>query len=356
MPSRTSLRRTSVASLASFASLASLAALTTAATLATGGCGGSSSSGFDTDGGSSSSGGGSSSGGSSSGASSSGGGSSGSGSGTLTGGSSGGSGGSSSGSSNGCSGAATDYVYVLSAQNDLYRFAPNLKQFTKIGPLQCNAAGLQPNSMAIDRNADAYVNYFGIGGGVLFKVSTQDASCAPAAAITLPQGWTQVGMGYSTIGTSANEALYVNGVGGAGGGGTGLGLVDFGKGTVGPIGPFSGNLKGASAELTGTGDGRLFGFFTTTPVYVAQIDKTSGATMTPVPMTGLPTPNDWAFSFWGGHFYLYTSQGASGAGGGSNVTDYDPTSGNINLSYMTSIGFDIVGAGVSTCAPTVPPQ
>ena len=109
------------------------------------------------------------------------------------------------------------------------------------------------------------------------------------------------------------------------------------------------------AELTGTGDGRLFAFFTTTPVYVAQVDKTNGGTMNPVPMTGVQTPQDWAFSFWGGHFYLYTSQGMLGTGG-SDVTDYDPTSGTINTTYMTKVGFDIVGAGVSTCAPTVAPQ
>jgi hypothetical protein len=267
--------------------------------------------------------------------------------------------GSGSGGGNGCSGAATDYVYVLSAENALYSFAPNLKQFTKIGTLGCQTA-MQPNSMAVDRNADAYVNYFSEtgNGGAIYKVSTQDASCnaTPEPAINMPAGWYQVGMGYSTVGTSTAEALYVDGIGAQGTStGSGLGLVDFGINNVGPIGPFSGQFQGIAAELTGTGDGRLFGFFVTNPVYVAQIDKSSGATSNPVPMTGLQTPMDWAFSFWGGHFYLYTSQGMLG-GGGSDVTDYDPTTGTINTTYMTSIGFDIVGAGVSTCAPVVMPQ
>jgi hypothetical protein len=175
--------------------------------------------------------------------------------------------------------------------------------------------------------------------------------------MSLPKNWYRVGMGYSTnnAGSSA-ETLYVAGVGNAGGaGGTGLGLVDFGKGTVGGIGAFTGALAGQNAELTGTGDGRLFGFFTTSPVRVAQIDKASGATSSPVNMTGVQVPNDWAFSFWGGHFYLYTSQG-QGTGNGSDVTDYDPVSGSVDTTYMTGIGFDIVGAGVSTCAPTTPPQ
>ncbi len=252
---------------------------------------------------------------------------------------------------------------MLSAQNDLYSFAPNLQQFTKIGPLQC-ATSMQPNSMAIDRNADAYVNYVQSDqttgtdtAGAVYKVSTRDGSCSPQPVLTLPSGWYRIGMGYSTDSTGGNaETLYVDGVGnGMAGTGSGLGLVDFGKGAVGPIGPFSGSLAGVAAELTGTGDGRLFGFFTTRPVYVAQITKTSGATPTPVPMTGVQTPQDWAFSFWGGHFYLYTSQGQLGSGG-SDVTDYDPATGAIDTSYMMSIGFDIVGAGVSTCAPTVAPQ
>ncbi len=263
---------------------------------------------------------------------------------------------SSSGAGNGCSGQAADYVYVLSAENDLYSFAPNLKKFTKIGPLNCSTT-MQPNSMAVDRNAVAYVNYVQSNGlsdtaGAIYKVSTQDASCTPTPVMSLPNGWYRIGMGYSSVSAgSTAEALYVAGVGNLGGASTGLGLIDFGKSTVGPIGPFSGSLAGQNAELTGTGDGRLYGFFTTTPVEVAQITKSSGATPSPVPMTGVQTPTDWAFSFWGGHFYLYTSQG-----NGSTVTDYDPVSGAVDTSYMPNIGFDIVGAGVSTCAPVTPPQ
>jgi hypothetical protein len=273
------------------------------------------------------------------------------------------SGGSDTDGGDGCSGQAADFVYVLSAENDLYSFAPDEKLFTKIGPLTCQTS-MQPNSMAVDRNAVAYVNYVQSDpttgadtAGAIFQVSTQDASCSSGQIMSLPNGWYRVGMGYSSnnAGSSA-ETLYVAGVGDTvSGGGTGLGLVDFGKNTVGPIGPFTGTLAGQNAELTGTGDGRLFGFFTTSPVRVAQIDKTNGSTQAPVTMTGVQTPNDWAFSFWGGHFYLYTSQG-QGTGNGSDVTDYDPTTGSVNTTFMTGIGFDIVGAGVSTCAPVTAPQ
>jgi hypothetical protein len=267
----------------------------------------------------------------------------------------GGGGGSSSGGSD-CTGQAADYVYVLSAENDLYSFAPNNKAFKKIGPLGCSTS-LSPNSMAVDRSATAYVNYVADDDstGQIFQVSTVDASCT-GPIMTMPSGWERVGMGYSTNNAgSTAETLYVAGVGAGTGTGIGLGLVDFGIGTVGPIGPFTGPLAGQNAELTGTGDGRLYGFFTSQPVEVAEITKTNGSTQTPVVMTGLKPPNDWAFSFWGGDFYLYTSQG-QGTGNGSNVTDYNPTTGTVNTTFMTAIGFDIVGAGVSTCAPTTGAQ
>jgi hypothetical protein len=272
--------------------------------------------------------------------------------------------GSSRGGGNGCTGEAANFVYVLSAENDLYSFAPDKKLFTKIGTLGCKTT-MQPNSMAVDRNAVAWVNYVQTdvlagndSAGVIYQVSTHDASCQPAPAITLPQGWYRLGMGYSTNGGAGatSETLFVAGTGNAPGTiGTGLGTIDFTQKALKSIGMFTGTLAGQNGELTGTGDGRLYGFFTTTPVEVAQIEKTTGATRAPVPMTGVMTPNAWAFSFWGGHFYLYTSQG-QGIGNGSDVTDYDPVSGSINPAYMTSIGFDIVGAGVSTCAPVTAPQ
>jgi hypothetical protein len=285
--------------------------------------------------------------------------------GSGSGGGSGGSGGSSGGTllgegganedaaGNECSGEATNYVYILSAENSLYRFAPNLKQFTLIGPLQCQTQ-LSPNSMAVDRYANAYVNYTGYpsgsdtpSSGVIYKVSTTDASCGAQPIMTLPDGWYEPGMGYSTAGTSSTvETLYISSTSGGQ-----FGLVDLGKNNVGPIGSFTGSVAGQSCELTGTGDGRLFGYFTTMPVYVAQVDKTSGATPNPVPMTGVQTPQDYAFSFWGGHFYLYSSQG-----NGSSVTDYDPSTGSIDTNYIANVGFDIVGAGVSTCAPLTMPQ
>ena len=264
---------------------------------------------------------------------------------------------------------ASQLVYVLSVENDLYSFDPPHKLFTKIGTLGCNAGSLTPNSMAVSRDATAWVNY--VAGdnstGSIFKVSTKDASCQPTN-VSLQQGWTRLGMGFSSDAAgSTSETLYVAATGGVGlppipipgfdagalGGNQGLGKLSLTSQTLSPIGPFSGALSGQNAELTGTGDGRLYGFFTTTPIQVAQIDKTTGATSNVVPLSGVELPNYWAFSFWGGDFYLYTCP--SDPARTTNVTHYSPSTGTTDTAYMTNIGFRIVGAGVSTCAPTTAP-
>jgi hypothetical protein len=247
-----------------------------------------------------------------------------------------------------CASEAT-YVYVLSLENDLYRFDPPAKAFTKIGPLGCQTS-MTPNSMAIDRDAVAWVNYVQPGGvgdsaGALYRVSTLDASCEAAPTVTLPAGYYRIGMGYATdAAMSKSETLYIASI-------TSGSLARVEGSTVLPVGGFGGKFAGQAAELTGTGDARLYGFFTTTPVEVAEIDKATGAVTQSVPLPTVEVPNAWAFSHWGGDFYLYTA-----TFGTSRVNRYRPSDGSVDTSYMVEIGFRIVGAGVSTCAPTTPPK
>lgn len=252
---------------------------------------------------------------------------------------------------------AAQLVYVLSEENDLYAFQPNLRRFTRIGPLRCPTT-FRPNSMAIDRDAIAWVNYIDPASstGVIYRVNTADATCTAARAIDLPQDFRQLGMGFSTAGVdSADETLFVAGTGSSTREGPGLARIDA-AGALARIGGFSGALRGRNAELTGTGDGRLYGFFTTTPVQVAQIDKSTGAITSTRMLPTVETPDDWAFSFWGGAFYLYTSPSQSShPERTSNVTLYRPSDDTVDPAYMVNVGFRIVGAGVSTCAPIAPP-
>ena len=153
---------------------------------------------------------------------------------------------------------------------------------------------------------------------------------------------------------SADETLYISGLEFLAGGGKGFGKIDLKTMKVTMLGDYSGNLAGEGAELTGTGDGRLFGFFTTQPdATVAEIDKSNGATSGNKSLEGVSTGNAWAFSFWGGDFWFYTSDGVSP----SRVTRLKTSSdGKLEVAKPDVGGFRIVGAGVSTCAPTAPPK
>ena len=55
---------------------------------------------------------------------------------------------------------------------------------------------------------------------------------------------------------------------------------------------------------------------------------------------------DWAFAYWGGAFYFFTSTDGST----SIVSRYVP-GGPLALPTVTTLGTPVVGAGVSTCAP-----
>jgi hypothetical protein len=248
------------------------------------------------------------------------------------------------GSNDGCS-AESQLVYVFTTDNEIYSFDPPSKKFTYVATPDC--PGGSPNSMAIDRNLVAWINY--IGGIYTFDLNTK-SGCA--LALTPPSSFQQVGMGFSSDqvgGTS--ETLFVDSIQGSG-----LAKIDTSTKLLTQIGSFDNdsNLVGQSAELTGTGSARLFGYFTTFPyVRVAEIDKTNANVLSDHELTGVTPPSDWAFSFWGGDFYLYAGPNFSGT---SSVIKYSPSTQAVDPNYVPDAGFLIIGAGVSTCAPIVPPS
>jgi hypothetical protein len=250
-----------------------------------------------------------------------------------------------SGDGDGCS-EASKLVYVVSLEGDLYSFAPADKKFTKIGALDCGP-GVAPVSMAVDRNAVAWVNGrtdVSSADGRLYKVDTSTARCTETK---LADKWG--GMGFATKpGAPLEETLFVKSSGQ-------LKRVDFTAETLVPIQAFPAHQ--ADMELTGTGDGRLYGFIVSSPPALAPIDQTTAAVGDLVHLDTVPSPVPpmFAFSFWGGDFYFYTATDEF-LDGSSSVSRYRPSDGSIDPTYMTDIGFHIVGAGVSTCAPTTQPK
>ncbi|HEY8040132.1 MAG TPA: hypothetical protein VIF15_10080 [Polyangiaceae bacterium] len=243
----------------------------------------------------------------------------------------------------------SDLVYVASEERILYSYDPRQNVFTQVANIDC-AGGSYVNSMAVDRDAVAWINY---GDGSLWKVSTQTPGCVATGFKPNQGGVALFGMGFSAKTSGGNdETLFICDLGGGG-----LGYIDLSTMTLARFGPFAGAYANRAAELTGTGDARLFGFFAGSPLgdasaaSVAQIDPVTEAATQDWPLPTIDTGSDWAFSFWGGDFYLYTADKYNMSNPDTTVTRFRPSDGSLTV-LSPNIGFRIVGAGSSTCAPT----
>ena len=298
---------------------------------------------------------------------------------TIGGGSSGNSIGSSSGGTNssggnqsGCSDAAK-LVYVLSGDYDLYSFDPAALKFTKIGRIDCDVEQQKvmlddgfgdeiegpdntPNSMAVDRTGKAWVGY---QDGELFNVDTSTAHCTSTGFDYAHTDFNKYGMGFSADSAGATtDTLYLIGekfdTDGASIGSEGKGLYKLDTSTLAltAIGDFPGHLRRQAGELTGGGDGKLYGFFTTSPAVSAEIDKTNAETSNEKSLDTVDLGGNsyaFAFSYWGGDFWFYSAGGSDP----SKVTRLRTSTNGKEETVVPDVGgFQIVGAGVSTCAPT----
>ncbi|MBI4955441.1 MAG: hypothetical protein HY908_25690 [Myxococcales bacterium] len=297
-------------------------------------------------------------------------------------------------------------VYLVSHAGELYSFAPSSLEMRLIGALDCPAPrGVGPNSMAVDRSGTAWLSY---NDGGLYRASTRDAHCTATGFVPGQHGFGRFGMAFASSGPDlGDETLYVWGGWGseyaARGGrrrsdtrrdpwgmgepgdddgwqglpderdgdpferderdererrgprarrevrdGLGLARVDRRALRLSPIGDDGGRLSAEWADLTGTGDGRVFGFFATYPATLAELDPATGAVLARRRLQSVVTGQGWAFSFWGGDFWFYWAP----EGTTSNVSRLS-ADGTLR-EVLHDVGFVIVGAGVSTCAPTGP--
>lgn len=246
---------------------------------------------------------------------------------------------------------STKDVYVISEDRSFYSFHPPTLEFKNKGLLDCPTGGATPTSMAVDRDGIAWVRH---SDGSVWTVDTRTLACTATKFQPQTEAFTKFGMGFATEtkgGTA--EVLYLSDSNGSG-----LAKLNTKTLALEFVGPYTGELAGTTSELTGTGDGKLYGFFVTSPAQVAEISKATGDIISAKPLQGVYAGNAWAFSFYGGDFFIYTSSDGGGLpmnAGGSDVTKYSPSDGKIEV-VKSKIGFKIVGAGVSTCAPTTSPR
>jgi hypothetical protein len=263
---------------------------------------------------------------------------------------------------NPCPDSGATLIYVMSKTNVLYSFDPASASFTKIGTIACPGSQGTPFSMAVDREGVAYVifsnNLEGSGeqvGTGLFRVSTKTADCTATTYDAGGNGGYTFGMGFVagvSDGGDAGEQLFVSlDVSGITGDGV-LSTLDTTTFELTTIAKFVPSVD--AAELTGTGDGRLFAFSPSMAdggSFLAQVDPATAKVIGQDPLPGIVQGEGWAFGFWGGNFYTFTTAGTASGPTDMMTVVHEFNPATMTVTPITTLDDTIVGAGVSTCAP-----
>ena len=251
-----------------------------------------------------------------------------------------------------------DGIFVLSGDAELWKYFPKGNNFELLGALDC--PGLFPTtfSMAVDRSGFAWVQFT---GGELRKIPVTDVSkCEDPGYQLNQQGVGNFGMAF--VSNSANDAcdqIYGNTYSGNGPFAEGNKIGDFI--TIEPVNlqlSLLGKTNFDGAEVTGTGDGRAFIFGGSNPSKLVELDKSDASVVNLLPLGTLEINNGaFAFAFFAGDFYLFTDSNNDFTNSEVTLLDYDDSdnNGKQDLVLLTDKApIQIVGAGVSTCAPTAP--
>jgi hypothetical protein len=255
----------------------------------------------------------------------------------------------------GCDSEVGDFIYLLDVDAGLHRIAPGSLEVESLGPLACDGAS-SAMALTVDRNGMLWammVDDQGYRG--IYTVDPISLACSPTDFVDP----IAENIGVNSLAfvadapDSETESLYI----GANVGGSfdfeiplSLGRVDLdtmdmeivGTAAIVPTGYYQ------IADLTGTGDSRLFGFFPGDVAVIAELDESSSSLVSDEILDfGVGSP--WAFAQWAGRLWLFSSSGNPG----SDIRAWDPITGDVEEIHP-GIGVDVVGAAVSTCAPYQP--
>ena len=230
----------------------------------------------------------------------------------------------------------SDLIYVIDRAGEaLYIFDPVSLQFNFVGDLNCTMWGT-PASMAVARDGHVMVRY---SDNTVYRVDLQTMACNATSYGAASFG--SFGMGYATdTADTWEDQLYVANS-------DTLAVLDTQTWSLNTVGALP-----SQSELTGNADGELWAFLPLeSPAALVQLDKDTGALVDRMDLPSFPDPTNidtFGFANWGGEFYLFVRE--YGMGQTTDVYRVDPASGMSMV--VPDSGMDVVGAGVSTCAPT----
>ncbi len=232
----------------------------------------------------------------------------------------------------------SDLIYVLDKDTSaLSLFDPSTLTLSQLGVLDCDTWS-SPASMGVARDGVAYVR---MSDKEVFEVDLATLDCTSTAYSDRSTGFGSFGMGFATESASTwRDQLFVANA-------RQLGLLDPSTWQITTLGTLP-----SQAELTGTGAGELFGVLPLeSPLTVVELDQSSGAVLSTISVgTTLNIANldTFAFAAWDGEFYLFVRYYGMG-----NTTEVHRIERDGSITRVVSeLGINVVGAGVSTCAPS----
>jgi len=234
-----------------------------------------------------------------------------------------------------CEGTS-DLIYIIEKDREtLSTFDPATGSLTGLGALSCESWST-PASMGVARDGVAYVRY---ADNEVFAVDLDTLACT-STGYSDGSGFGAFGMGFATQSAESwRDSLFVANS-------RQLGRIDPSTWQLTLLGSLP-----SQGELTGTGAGELFAVLPLeSPLRVVELDQSTGAVADSISVgTTLDIANldTFAFAAWDGEFYLFTRM--YGMGNSTAVHRID-RSGGISL-VVPELGINVVGAGVSTCAP-----
>lgn len=255
-------------------------------------------------------------------------------------------------------------IYLLSDANELWTFDPDTLEFEVLGAVECPTTGM-PIAMAVDRQGGALLAYVvlpafaGMPPTVeTFSIALGDPSACEAVELPLPADRMLAGTGYaSASATDPCDDLYLfaNSTLDDAPGTSALARVDDDGDWV-----ELGAVPWMSAQLSGTGDGRLFGFAFAAAqnegdfgeASLVELDRDDAEVLEAVVVPQGTDGDSMAFAFWGGDAWFFTD----GPHDTSVVRrlDHDGSDGGGTSIVVDETPVRIMGAGVSTCAPIGP--
>jgi hypothetical protein len=237
----------------------------------------------------------------------------------------------------------TRLTYVIDDTGKLYHFDPTAA--TPISPaatLSCPLPG-HPYSMAVRHDGIGYI-VFSSGSfcSGLARVDVSTMSCTKVAAFDCDStGVGLFGMSFAVYGPAGEETLFI-----AGTSSPWLETLDPETGKV----KVKGALPSSGIELAGNTKGELWAFTPDPTAEAYRLDPSNALVLQqfslPIDTTDLGQQS-WAFVAWGGAFYIFFGDAATG---GTSV--YRLTSDGKLTTLLSKTGMNIVGAGSAVCAGT----